>query len=105
MLADGGYRGIAELLTPRSPHAGSTKTPPGDDTENGPAPAEHRIVRHTDGRSLPDHHRRDHHLPDTLPAVAYLHNLRIPLPDSSQVRMRKRARMRALSRICEHGVP
>lgn len=83
VLADGGYRGVPELVTPvfdgqriRRDHAWPRH-------RRRRARAEHAIARLKDWRVLRDHRRRGRHLPDTLAAVAYLHNLRITLRDIS----------------------
>lgn len=83
VLADGGYRGIDELVTPVFDGNQIVRDPAWHRHRRRRARAEHTIARLKDWRVLRDHRRRGHHLPTTLAAVAYLHNLRITLRDIS----------------------
>jgi DDE family transposase/DDE superfamily endonuclease len=82
VLADGGYRGVHELVTPvfegnrivrdrRWRH------------HRRRARVEHAIARLKTWRVLRDHRRRARHLQATLDAVAFLHNLQLEIRDSS----------------------
>lgn len=83
MLADGGYRTIPELCTPAFVGNRMIRDPAWRRHRRRRARAEHAIARLKDWRMLRAHHRRGHHLPATIAAVAYLHNLRLTLRDIS----------------------
>ncbi|CAN5345498.1 hypothetical protein BH23ACT9_BH23ACT9_39520 [soil metagenome] len=80
VYADGGYRGIPELHTPTFAGGRIVRDVAWRRHRRRRARAEHCIARLKDWTVLRDHRRRGHHLPDTLRAVAYLHNLRILWP-------------------------
>ncbi len=77
VYADGGYRGIPELHHPTFAGGRIVRDAAWRRHRKRRARAEHAIARLKDWQVLRDHRRRGHHLPDTLRAVAYLHNLRI----------------------------
>ncbi|WP_170127891.1 transposase family protein [Euzebya rosea] len=77
VYADGGYRGITELHTPAFAGGRIVRDAAWRRHRRRRARAEHCIARLKDWQVLRDHRRRGRHLPDTLQAVAYLHNLRI----------------------------
>ena len=82
VLADGGYRGIPELRTPRFEGNRIVR----DHTwrrHRRRARAEHAIARLEDWQMLRDHRRAGEHVPTTLAAVAYLHNIKTALRDIS----------------------
>jgi transposase len=84
VLADGGYRGIAELVTPVFRGRRIVRDQRWRRHRRRRARVEHAIARLKDWRVLRDHRRRGHHLADTIRAVAFLHNLRLAdLRDSS----------------------
>ena len=83
VLADGGYRGVPELRTPRFASNRIVRDRRWRSHRRPRARLEHAIARLKDWRVLRDHRRRGHHLADTLQAVASLHNLRVALRDSS----------------------
>ena len=83
VLADGGYRGIPELVTPvfrknRIARDGAWRR-----HRRRRARVEHAIARLKNWRVLRDHRRRGRHLSDTVEAVAFLHNLKLELRDNS----------------------
>jgi hypothetical protein len=83
VLADGGYRGISELVTPRFRGRTILRDRAWRIHRRHRARVEHVLARFKDWRILRDHRRRGHHVPDTVAAVAALHNLRLELRDSS----------------------
>jgi hypothetical protein len=83
VLADGGYRGIPELVTPVFRSNRIVRDRAWRRHRKRRARVEHAIARLKDWRVLRDHRRRARHLLTTLRAVAFLHNLRINLRDSS----------------------
>ncbi|HWK10584.1 MAG TPA: transposase family protein [Vicinamibacterales bacterium] len=83
VLADGGYRGVPELITPRFRRNRIVRDAAWRKHRRRRARAEHVIARLKDWRVLRDHRRRGRHLPATLQAVVALHNLRIELRDNS----------------------
>ena len=83
VLADGGYRGVPELRTPRFEKNRILRDRQWRRHRRRRARVEHAIARLKDWRVLRDYRRRGHHLADTLQAVARLHNLRIELRDKS----------------------
>jgi len=81
VLADGGYRGIPELLTPRFRNNRIVRDAAWRRHRRRRARVEHAIARLKTWRVLRDHRRRGRHLDDTLGPVAFLHNLRLELRD------------------------
>lgn len=77
VLADGGYRGCGELVTPRFDGRHIVRDAVWRSHRRRRARVEHAIARLKDWRVLRDHRRRGHHLLDTARAVAALHNLRL----------------------------
>lgn len=82
VLADGGYRGVPELRTPRFRHRRIVRDRAWRIHRKRRARVEHAIARLKNWRVLRDHRRRGAHLDDTLRAVCALHNLRIELRDN-----------------------
>jgi hypothetical protein len=83
VLADGAYRGVPELATPTFLNGRIVRDRVWRWHRRRRARVEHAIARLKVWRVLRDHRRRGRHLPDTLNAVAYLHNLQIDLRDNS----------------------
>ena len=83
VLADGGYRGISELRTPRFVGRRILRDPAWRRHRRRRARVEHAIARLKNWRVLRDHRRRGRHLADTVGAVAFLHNLQGDLRDNS----------------------
>ncbi len=83
VLADGGYRGIPELQTPVFRENRIVRDAAWRQHRRRRARVEHALARLKDWRILRDHRRRGHSLPATLQAVAFLHNLKLELRDSS----------------------
>ena len=83
VLADGGYRGIVELVTPRFEGRRIVRDRRWRRHRRRRARVEHAIARLKNWRVLRDHRRRGRLLAETLLAVVYLHNLRIDLRDNS----------------------
>lgn len=83
VLADGGYRGIGELVTPRFRGRRIVRDRAWRSHRRRRARVEHAIARLKDWRVLRDHRRRGACLPQTLQAVAVLHNLKIEFRDNS----------------------
>lgn len=83
VLADGGYRGVDELVTPVFRRGRIVRNAAWRRHRTRRARVEHAMARLKDWRVLRDHRRRGRHLPATLQAVAYLHNLKIELRNSS----------------------
>lgn len=79
VLADGGYRGIGELVTPVFRSNRIVRDAVWKRHRKRRARVEHAIARMKDWRVLRDHRRRGRHLVDTVQAVAYLHNLKLEL--------------------------
>ncbi|HVK89731.1 MAG TPA: transposase family protein, partial [Kofleriaceae bacterium] len=77
VLADGGYRGVTELVTPRFRHNCIVRDRAWRRHRRRRARVEHAIARLKNWRILRDHRRRGRHLADTLNAVAFLHNLHL----------------------------
>lgn len=77
VLADGGYRGIAELMTPTFRGNRIVRDRAWRRHRHHRARVEHAIARLKNWRVLRDHRRRGHHVADTLQAVAFLHNLHL----------------------------
>lgn len=76
-LADGGYRGIPELITPAFRGRRILRDRAWRRHRRRRARVEHAIARLKNWRILRDHRRRGCHLADTLQAVAFLHNLHL----------------------------
>lgn len=83
VLADGGYRGVPELVLPRFRNNRIVRDAAWRRHRRRRARAEHAIARLKDWRILRDYRRRGSTLATTLQAVAVLHNLRIELRDNS----------------------
>lgn len=83
VLADGGYRGVAELVTPRFRGRRIVRDARWRSHRRRRARVEHAIARLKDWRMLRDHRRRGDCLVQTLRAVAFLHNLKTKLRDIS----------------------
>jgi hypothetical protein len=83
VLADGGYRGIDELVTPIFRSNRIVRNAAWRRHRKRRARVEHAIARLKDWRVLRDHRRRARHLIATVQAVAYLHNLKIDLREVS----------------------
>jgi hypothetical protein len=84
VLADGGYRGIGELVTPLFRRNRIVRDRAWRHHRRRRARVEHAIARLKNWRILRDHRRRGCHLADSVNAVAFLHNLRLDeLRDSS----------------------
>jgi hypothetical protein len=77
VLADGGYRGVPELVTPIFRGRRILRDRAWRRHRRRRARIEHAIARLKNWRVLRDHRRRAQHLPDTLNAVAVLHNLHL----------------------------
>ena len=84
VLADGGCRGVPELVTPVFRHNRIVRDRAWRRHRRRRARVEHAIARLKDWRVLRDHRRRGRFLLDTVRAVAFLHNLRIEIRDSSK---------------------
>jgi hypothetical protein len=84
VLADGGYRGVNELVTPIFRGNRILRDRAWRRHRRRRARVEHAIARLKNWRVLRDHRRRGCHLADTVNAVAFLHNLHLDkLRDSS----------------------
>lgn len=83
VLADGGYRGVPELVTPRFRHNRIVRDAAWRQHRRRRARVEHAIARLKDWRVLRDYRRRGSTLATTLRAVSLLHNLRVDLRDKS----------------------
>ena len=77
VLADGGYRGIPELVTPVFRGNRILRDRVWRRHRRRRARVEHAIARLKNWRVLRDHRRRGCQLADTLQAVAFLHNLHL----------------------------
>lgn len=77
VLADGAYRGVPELVTPRFRGIRIVRDRAWRRHRRRRARIEHAIARLKNWRVLRDHRRRARHLHDTLSAVAALHNLHL----------------------------
>lgn len=77
VLADGGYRGIRELVTPVFRGSRIVRDRAWRRHRTRRARVEHAIARLKNWRVLRDHRRRGCHLGHTLNAVAFLHNLQL----------------------------
>jgi hypothetical protein len=83
VLADGGYRGIEELVTPVFRNRRIVRDATWKRHRKRRARVEHVIARLKGWRVLRDHRRRGRHLVATAQAVAYLHNTTIELRNNS----------------------
>ena len=83
VLADGGYRGIPELCTPRFEGRRMVRDQAWRRHRRRRARAEHAIARLKDWQMLRDHRRAGKQVPTTFAAVAYLHNINTALRDIS----------------------
>jgi Transposase DDE domain/Helix-turn-helix of DDE superfamily endonuclease len=83
VLADGGYRGIPELVTPRFKGRRMLRDAGWRRHRRRRARIEHAIARLKDWRVLRDYRRRGNTLVTAARAVAHLHNLQIRFRDSS----------------------
>jgi DDE superfamily endonuclease len=81
VLADGGYRGIDELVTPRFRGGRILRDRAWRSHRRRRARVEHAIARLKNWRALRDHRRRAAELLATARAVAFLHNLQITMRD------------------------
>jgi transposase-like protein len=77
VLADGAYRAVPELVTPRFRGIRIVRDRAWRRHRRRRARIEHAIARLKNWRVLRDHRRRARHLQDTLTAVAALHNLHL----------------------------
>lgn len=82
VLADGGYRGVPELCTPRFRKRRIVRDRAWRLHRKRRARVEHAIARLKNWRVLRDHRRRGCHLDATVRAVATLHNLQIQFRDN-----------------------
>ena len=83
VLADGGYRGVPELVIPIFRRNRIVRDHAWRRHRKRRARVEHAIARLKDWRMLRDHRRRGRHVATTVQAVAFLHNLRLELRDIS----------------------
>jgi hypothetical protein len=83
VLADGGYRGVPELVTPIFRRNRSVRDRAWCRHRRRRARVEHALARLKNWRVLRDHRRSGCHLDTTLRAVAALHNLSLEIRDSS----------------------
>lgn len=83
VLADGGDRGIPELITPRFSNNRIVRDPTWRRHRKRRACVEHALVRLKDWRVLRDHRRRGRHLDVESGTVAVIHNLKVQLRDST----------------------
>lgn len=83
VLADGGYRGVPELITPVFRGRCMVRDGAWRRHRRRRARVEHAIARLEDWRVLRDHRRRGSRVSESLHAVAVLHNLKLELRNSS----------------------
>jgi len=83
VLADGGYRGVPELVTPVFRKNRIVRDRAWRSHRKRRARVEHALAHLKTWRVLRDHRRRGRHLDATLRAVAVLHNLRLEMRDNS----------------------
>ena len=77
VLADGGYRGVPELVTPIFHRNRIVRDAAWRRHRRRRARVEHAIARLKTWRILRDHRRRGCHVIETTRAVAFLHNLKL----------------------------
>jgi hypothetical protein len=77
VLADGGYRGVPELITPVFRGKRILRNRAWRRHRRRRARVEHAIARLKNWRVLRDHRRSGRHLAHTIAAVAFLHNLHV----------------------------
>lgn len=82
VLADGGYRGVPELVTPVFRNRHIIRDRAWRRHRRRRARVEHALAHLKTWRVLRDHRRRGRHLDTTLRAVAVLHNLRLEIRDN-----------------------
>jgi hypothetical protein len=82
VLADGGYRGVGELVTPAFKGRSIARDKAWRRHRTRRARVEHAIARLKNWRVLRDHRRRGHHLDDTVKAISFVHNLMLDLRDN-----------------------
>ena len=83
VLADGGYRGVPELITPVFRNNRIVRDRRWRRHRKRRARVEHALARLKDWRVLRDHRRRGCHLDHTFRAVAVLHNIKGELRNNS----------------------
>lgn len=83
VLADGGYRGVRELVTPRFERNRIVRDKSWRRHRRRRARVEHAIARLKNWRALRDYRRKGATLLETAHAVAFLHNCLSTLRDSS----------------------
>lgn len=83
VLADGGYRGVPELLTPVFRRNRILRNKAWRRHRRRRARVEHALARLKEWRALRDYRRKGESLLDTVRAIALLENLRAELRDSS----------------------
>jgi hypothetical protein len=81
VIADGGYRGVTELVTPVFVGNRICRYQRWRRHRRRRPRVEHAIARLKKWRVLRDHRRRARHLAHTVAAVAFLHNLQIEIRD------------------------
>jgi hypothetical protein len=83
VLADGGYRGVPELITPVFRKNSIIRDRAWRSHRKRRARVEHALAQLKTWRVLRDHRRQGRHLDTTLRAVAALHNLRLEIQDNA----------------------
>jgi len=83
VLADGGYRGVPELVVPAFRGRRMVRDRRWRSHRRRRARVEHALARLKDWRVLRDYRRRGAHLLQSLQAIAVLHNIRIELRNNS----------------------
>ncbi len=83
VLADGGYRGVPELILPVFRSNRILRDQRWRKHRKRRARVEHALARLKDWRVLRDHRRRGRELLDTVRAVAALHNIKLEQRDNS----------------------
>ena len=83
VLADGGYRGVRELVTPVFRNRRIVRNARWRRHRERRTRVEHAIARLKDWRILRDYRRRGNELEQSLLAVVFLHNIRLKFRDSS----------------------
>lgn len=82
VLADGGYRGVPELVIPRFRNNRIVRDRVWRRHRRRRARVEHAIARLKNWRVLRDHRRRGTCVDETVAAVAFLHNVRLDIRDN-----------------------